>query len=743
MNKSLKYTLVAAGGLVVLFALALVVIGLTVDPNDFKPVIVKLVQEKKQRTLTIQGNIKLKLFPKLGVDLGKTTLSEHKGTNQFAAVDSIRLYVAWLPLLEKELVVDKVTVEGVRANLVRFANGTTNFDDLLSKEESSGQVKFDIDSVSVTKGALTFDDRQAHRKLALSDLNLSSGRLKDGVPTGIKVAFDLAADNPKVAAKVDLKSDVLFELGLKHYALHGLNLSVRGDALGISQLDLTAQGDLDARLTTGDISTKDLKVVLKGLRGTDKLDVTLDAPSLALAKDKAEAQKVRLDAKVARPDGAIQAQLALADLTGTSKAFKTTGLAIDIDGKQGDNAIKGKLTTPLAGDLEALQFNLDRIAAQLSVSNPKLPKGGISLSLNGNAQADLSKQRVVAALTTKLDESTIQAKLGMSQFAHPAYTFDVAIDRLDVDRYLPPKAKGSQKAGGKGEQGPEKPFDLAALKDLTATGSLRIGSLKVSNIKSTNVRLDVKAAGGRVDVNPLSADLYQGSAKGAVSVAATTPPQFSVRQNLTGVSIGPLIKDLMDKDLMEGKGNVSVDVVAGGGTVSALKKGLNGTAAVNLTNGAIKGIDIASAIRTAQSKLGGGTQTQAASAGEKTDFTELKASFRIKNGIAHNDDLSAKSPLLRLGGSGDINIGADSMDYVARATIVGTLEGQGGKELSQLKGVTVPVRIAGPFDQLKYSLDVGALAKESVKAKIEEKKEEVKTKAKEQLQERLKGLFGH
>ena len=52
------------------------------------------------------------------------------------------------------------------------------------------------------------------------------------------------------------------------------------------------------------------------------------------------------------------------------------------------------------------------------------------------------------------------------------------------------------------------------------------------------------------------------------------------------------------------------------------------------------------------------------------------------------------------------------------------------------------MRVTGPFDALKYKVDVGAMAAESAKAKIDEKKTEVKEKAKEKLQEKLKGLFG-
>ena len=273
---------------------------------------------------------------------------------------------------------------------------------------------------------------------------------------------------------------------------------------------------------------------------------------------------------------------------------------------------------------------------------------------------------------------------------------------------------------------------------------MRIGQLKVANLKSTNVRLDFKAGGGRVEANPLSANLYQGSMKGALSATTTASPKIALQQNLTDISVGPLLKDLADKDLLDGHGNVSFNVNTQGATTSAMKKALQGNAAVSLQNGAIKGINIASTLRNARAKLGmqADSQIQSASATEKTDFSELTASFAINNGVAHNEDLSAKSPLLRLGGKGDINIGAGSLDYLTKATLVGSLEGQGGKDSAQLKGLTVPVRISGPFDALKYKVDVGAMAAESAKAKIDEKKIEVQEKAKEKLQEKLKGLFG-
>jgi AsmA protein len=304
----------------------------------------------------------------------------------------------------------------------------------------------------------------------------------------------------------------------------------------------------------------------------------------------------------------------------------------------------------------------------------------------------------------------------------------VDVDRLDADRYLPPKAQESETA-------PEKALDFSALKTLKASGSVKIGSLKLYNVKASNIRLEFRAGDGKLEVSPLAANLYQGSASGSMSLNAAGPA-VAVRQNIAGVSIGPLLKDALDKDVLEGRGSVNIDVAANGNAVSAMKKSLQGKAALNLRDGAVKGINIAATLREAKSRMGvmKGEKVLAANAQEQTDFSELTASFNIQRGVAHNEDLAAKSPLLRLAGDGDIDIGAERLNYLARATVVGTLEGQGGRELAALKGVTVPVRVSGPFKAPQYALDFNAMVGEAAK-------QEIKKRAEDQLKEGLKGLF--
>lgn len=728
MNRYLKYGIAAISGMALLFALLLVAASLFINPNDYKPQIVQLVKDKKQRTLTLSGDIRLALFPRLGFDLGQASISEFRSDKEFAAIESARLYLSWWPLLNKKLVVDQVRVEGVRAQLVRYKDGSTNFDDLLKKEEEDEQIKFDIDSVKLSKSALTFRDEMAGRQFELDQLELKTGRLVNSRPTQVEIDFGLKGDKPLIKANVKMATELTFNTDTKRFSVRGMNLEITGETDDIRNLAAGVKGDITFDQNTGTLLVENLAVAVAGLKGSDNIDARLTAPKLEWAAEKLATDKINLVATVKQARGEMGLVANLPALTGDGQAFRAGVLNIDLSLIQEGGEYKGKLSSPLQGDLKNKRFALSEIKAHLAASGGKIPKGGMKLDITGAAELDIEKQDVSAKLIARLDDSTIRASLGARPFSNPHLRLDVDADRIDADRYLPSGPKES-------ESQPEKPLDFSALRTINASGSVKIGSLKLYGVKANNIRLEFKAGNGRLDVNPLAANLYQGSASGSLSLNAAGP-SVAVKQDIDGVSIGPLLKDALDKDVLEGRGSVNLDVAANGGTVSAMKKSLQGKAALNLRDGAVKGINIAATLREAKSRMGAlkGEKVQAASTQEQTDFSELKASFNIQRGVAHNNDLAAKSPLLRLAGNGDIDIGAERLNYLAKATVVGTLKGQGGRELEALKGVTVPVRISGPFKAPQYALDfnamVGEVAKQEIKSRVEDK-----------LKDSLKGLF--
>jgi AsmA protein len=538
---------------------------------------------------------------------------------------------------------------------------------------------------------------------------------------------------------VTLSSGLTFDLDGQHYALDGLKATLNGDAAGFQGLDLQAAGNLDADLKNTLFKLAKLKLTLKGKTGANALEATLEAPRLDVSATRAEGEKVTLDARVTRPDGHLDAKLAMPGVSGNAKDLRIGALSVTLDGQQGESRIKGVVSSPVNGNLQALRFDFPRLAANLTVENPSFPGGKLAASLGGNGSLDLAKSAFATNLAGQLDTSRIQANLALTRFSPPALRFDLGVDQLDVDRYL---AAGKDK--GKGAS--DKPFDFSVLKSLDASGSVRVGALQVAGVKASNVRLDVKAAGGEVRVSPLGANLYQGTLAGSVVLdARASEPRFAIAQKLSNISVGPLLRDAAKKDLLEGRGDITLDVTTRGASVPAMERALSGSAALHLRDGAIKGINLAQTLRNAKSKLTTlrGQQSVTANSAEKTDFTELAASFSIRDGIAHNQDLALKSPLLRIGGNGDVNIPASSLDYLVKTTVVGSLQGQGGQDASGLKGVTIPVRVSGPFDKLAYTLDFSAMVSEQAKQKVEEKKEAVKGKARDEVKKGLQGIFRH
>ena len=728
--KILKYALIALGGIVVVIGGVFSYVAATFDPNAYKPQIIQLVKEKKQRTLRLDGDIKLAFWPGLGANLGKLSLSEFRNEKEFLAVENVRVSLKLMPLLARQAVVDEISIKGLRANLVRLKDGRMNFDDLLAKEgppevgrpaAQAEQVGLDIDHIVLENAAVNFRDDMKGAQYALSGFNLKTGRIAPGVPSRIELSMTLQGNQPKMNLSVALKTRLTFDLDKQVYSLEDLGLDAKGQAAGITNLAAKASGSVVARLKSGEFSTSKLAISMTGASGKDNLDIKFEAPKLSFAADKASGDKVALTAKVTSPQSALAAILSLSSIEGTSSAFKSAGMALDLDVKQGELSVKAKLASPLSGNLQARQVNLPQLRANLTATGPNLPGKTIAGELAGAASVDAGKGNAQANLAGKIAESNLKLRLKVANLAQPAIGFDLDIDQLDLDRYAPPKAGGGA-TGAPAAQKAEAPFDLTGLRAVRANGTVRVGALKAQNLKASNVRLDIKANGGRVDVNPMAATLYQGSLSGAVAInAVPATPTFAVRQNLANVNIGPLLKDLANNDTLEGRGNVNVDVTTQGNTVTALKRALNGGAAVKLADGAVKGIDIAGSIRNAKARLGTlrGEQTQAADKSQKTDFSELTATFNIRNGVASNNDLSLKSPLLRVGGEGAIDLGQDTINYLVKASVVGTSKGQGGRDVSDLKGITVPVRVTGPLAAPSYKLDFGAMATDMAKQQVE------------------------
>lgn len=821
MKNIIKYLSFGIGGLIVLLVAVIAYLAATFNPNDYKPYIVKMVQEKKQRTLHIDGDIKLTFWPKIGADLGKISLSEHNSEAQFAAMNSAKVSLAVLPLLQKELVVDTIYVDGVTANIIRHKDGSTNFDDLMSKdEEESEKIKFNIDGVHVSNASVNLSDEMADAKYSVKHFNLTTGHVALKQPFDLATDFELSASKPAISAKANITGNFMADPDAKHFVAKGLDALVTGNLATTKNANIKVSGDVDVKPDNMEFLVDSLKLAVSGDMNGAKLAGELNAPSLKILKEEISGKEATLTLSQDKAGDTLQAKLTLADIKGSSKSFQSSGISGTINMKQGVRKVDGKFSSPFAGNLEKMIFDLPKLAGSLDVKDPSLPNGAVKGDFALKVHADVNNQQVtsnfdlnldntklkgdiavasfskpnikfnlnadtldinklmgnktaassadkteksnptdLSALSqllldghitinqlvydkyrlsginfgikadgsqlninpfaVKFDETNIKGGFGISRFAKPIYHFDLDIDKLDADKYITKTdAKTPQTKAD-----PNAPIDLSALKSINADGELRVGWLKLANVKSTNVRIKLQADDGVAQLAPFSANLYEGSMNGSLRVDARSTPSIAFKQMMLGIAIGPLLVDSINNDMLDGKGTLNVDVTTQGNTVGAIKKSLAGTAALNLADGAVKGIDIAGKYRELKSKINIlKTQTNVASdQKQKTDFSEMKASFNIKNGVAHNDDLTMKAPLFRLAGTGDIDIGNESLNYTAKPTLVKSLKGQEGADLNTLDGLTIPVKVSGTFSAPKYGIDYSAVGVALAKSNLTDK----------------------
>lgn len=655
MKKVLTYLLIALGVFVALVVAVVAYVAATFNPNDYKPQLIQLVQDKTGRTLAIPGEIRLTFFPRIGAELGQISLSEPRSPQVFAAAEQLRVSVALLPLLKKDVRVDRVLIDGLDVKLVRDARGRFNFDDLLKSAPESTPAdtpaeprtaalpRFDIDGITLSRARLDYRDAASGQQLQIAPLEFNTGPIRDGQRAQLALDATVNGQQPELALKLGLRTAYTPALAQQRIQLDTVEFTLNGAAAGLKDLQL----------------------------------------KLGLAQ--AEASAAKVDAQ---------------------------GLTLE-----------------------------------LSAPNPA--GGSVSLKAQGQASVDLAREAVQLALDGTLDGTTLALKAGVQKFAQPAISFDLALGDLDADRYLP---KGTPAAAPVAESpapvGPEPEIDLSPLKNLDLNGTLKVATLKLMNLQTTGLRVQLKARNGRAELNPVTASLYGGGVNGSLSADAAGAQRLAAKLDLRGIQIGPLMKDALDQQPLEGRGNVALDVSTGGNTVTQFKRKLNGTVGVQLSDGALNGIDIAGALRNVKAKLRDGSQEGQASGQQKTDFTEFSASLKITDGVARNDDLSAKTPLLRLGGAGTIFIPEDRLDYTVKATVVSTLQGQGGPELDQLRGLTIPVRLSGPYTDLKWKIDVGAIGgeragqlKQETQQKLDAAKEKLDTK-KDAAREQLKDKAG-
>ena len=394
-------------------------------------------------------------------------------------------------------------------------------------------------------------------------------------------------------------------------------------------------------------------------------------------------------------------------------------------------------------DIELAEFSPRMLMSELGQEFPVAttdPEAISRLALNAHIKADAKKVSLTNG-NMELDQSKLKLSAAATEYSRPNLKFDIDLDQIDLDRYMPPKSEEPAQAKTSASAEPaKKKTDYAPLRRLILDGSLKIAKLTVTKAKIEDGVLQIKAKDGVFNLDPIKLKMYQGGAAGnAVLNVAQDTPRSSINLRVDSIQVGPLLQDVLQKDFLVGAANADINLAMAGDDPEKIKKTLNGKGELQFNDGAIVGIDLSAMARNVGAAFG------LAKKGEerpRTDFTELLVPFTIKNGVVNTPQSSIKSPFIRITAVGTADLVQETLDFRVDPQAVATIKGQGDE--TKRSGIMVPVLVSGTFSKPKFRPDLSAATQQRIEKEIFESKEVQKVLEKEELkplEKKAKGLL--
>jgi AsmA protein len=714
------------GGLLALIVLALVLVVVFVDPNDYRDDIARIVETETGRKLTLSGDLKLSVFPWVALETGPASLSDAPGFGDepFVSIQDARMSVRVLPLLRGKIEIGKVALTQPRIRLITDSTGRTNWSDLGKQDDAATAPTAEqpaeiptIAGLEISDASITMENRQESSRQVIRNFNVATGRLASGEPFDFKTDFVFDQD-ASLSVKVSMASEITADLKRNIHRLADPTIDVTLTGQGYPAEGIPVQ--IRAAAIESDIGQESHRLDGFELQTTWKGD-GFPASGIPIA---------------------VKAKELAADLA--KQTLQLQDLQADVAG--------AKLTGMLAGEeiLDAPRLN-GRLTLAPVTLREWLPKLGVELpkTRDENVLKTLSFASTVAMTKTsadlqdiklQLDETTATGSLGVADFAAKALRFNLNVDRINADRYLPPQVEAA--ANTKQAEEPPTEIPVEPLRKLNARGDLQIGEAIFSGIKFTKLRLGVNGRDGKVRFHPAEASMYGGTYRGDIGLDATGEvARVSLDEHVSSIDFAPLFKDFFETDRVSGKGNANIKLTGAGRTTDDVMKTLDGTIDFKVLDGAVEGADLWYEIRRARALLKQ-QAIPARSGPERTPFSSLQGTGTMKDGVLTNNDLNVSMQYLQVTGQGSVDVPKSALDYRLVATVLKIpREGADAAAEQDLVDAQIPVKITGSLSDPTVRPDIEGYLKGKVQETLDKEKTKLEEKVKGKLGDKLKDLL--
>jgi AsmA protein len=719
--RAFKIAAYIVGGLIAVIAVALLLVVLFVDPNDYRDDIERMVESKTGRKLTLGGELKLSVFPWIALETGPASLGDAPGfgPEPFLSIEQAHLGVRLLPLLRGTIEIGNVRLAGARIRLITDEQGRDNWADLGKQDEQATSPESStttqlptVASLEIKDAAVTMENRQEKSRRMVRDFELKTGRLASGEPFQLTTGF-VFDQGAGLSVKVHLAATVTADLERNAHRLAEPEIDVTLSGQGYPEEGVPVQ--VRASSLLADIGQKLYRLDGLTLVTTWKGDGLPPAgvPVTLKAKD-------------------FNANLA-------AQTLELNGLDLDLAGAH----LSGGLTGAEILDAPKLQgpLKLDPISPRewlpkLGIAPPRTTDPATLKQLSFASNVTLTKSSAeLADIVLTLDDTTAKGMLGVADFASKALRFDLNVDRINADRYLPP-AEDKPAAKSTKDAPVEIPIDM--LRKLNARGQLLVGEAIFAGIKFTRLKLGVNARDGKLRLNPSEASMYGGQYRGDIGIDATANvARVTLDEHVSGIDFAPLFKDFFETNRVSGKGSANIKLAGQGRTSDDIVKTLDGTLDYKVADGALEGADLWYEIRRARALI----KQQAVperTGPQRTTFSALTGSGVMQDGVLSNNDLNVAMQFLKVSGQGTVDIPRNALDYRLVTTVLKIpREGADTSQMQDLVDAEIPVKVTGSLTDPKVRPDIEGYLKGQVKQRVEKEKDKVEQK----LKDKLKDIF--
>lgn len=304
---------------------------------------------------------------------------------------------------------------------------------------------------------------------------------------------------------------------------------------------------------------------------------------------------------------------------------------------------------------------------------------------------------MINGLSGTFDDGAFDGWASVDVASKPLLKLDLDFRRLAVAASTASSAPGAPWSNA--------PIELSGLNYVDAQIRLSAAEIAIADARFASAAIEAGLAGGVLKASVTDLGAYGGQASGEVVMDVSSGnPNYALHCDLVGVRALPLLQSLAGFDKLDGKMQAKIAVRSAGASQRAIMSNLNGTAFLNFQDGAIRGLNVARMIRSLTSAtLSGWQETK----DETTDLSQLAASFSVERGQATTTDLNLVGPLVRVTGTGTVDLGTQSLAFRVEPKLVMTTEGQG--RASDPVGLGIPVVIDGPWASPRIYPDISGI----------------------------------